>query len=99
MPRNRHSLDSIHTKLQEAEKTLNLLTAWKAADPDVFYISLAHDKVPTTWKQANIIPIFPKSDPLKLSRYYFPVMIHCITVLPAKSDSDVMFVYIIIRDF
>ena len=36
---------------------------------DLFNSSLAHGKVPTTWKEANITPIFKKNDPLEISNY------------------------------
>ena len=34
---------------------------------DLFNFSLAPDKVPTTWKEANITPIFEKNDSSKIS--------------------------------
>ena len=36
---------------------------------DLFNSSLAHGKVPTTWKEANITPIFKKNDPSEISNY------------------------------
>ena len=36
---------------------------------DLFNFSLAHGKVPTTWKEANITPIFKKNDPSEISNY------------------------------
>ena len=41
------------------------------SDPlsDLFNSSLAHGKVQTTWKEANITPIFKKDDPSEISNY------------------------------
>ena len=36
---------------------------------DLFNFSLAHGKVPTTWKEANITPILKKNDPSEISIY------------------------------
>ena len=36
---------------------------------DLFNSSLEHGKVPTTWKEANITPIFKKNDPSEISNY------------------------------
>ena len=36
---------------------------------DLFNSSLEHGKVPTTWKEANITPIFKKNDPPEISNY------------------------------
>ena len=36
---------------------------------DLFHFSLVHGNVSTTWKEANISPIFKKNDPSEISIY------------------------------
>ena len=36
---------------------------------DLFSFSLAHGRVPTTWKEANITPILEKNDSSEISNY------------------------------
>ena len=60
---------------------------------DLFNSSLAHDKVPTTWKEANITPIFKKDDPSQMSNYRLISLLNTIDKVMEKLFINIFYFF------
>lgn len=81
-------MPSIHVSSQGIEKLLKGLNPYKAAGPDQLkpivlqtlhkeLAPLDSGKLPSTWKEANVTPIFKKGDKTDPANYH-PISLTCV---------------------